>query len=622
MADSSLRDVIKSIKVEGAERANADERTHELLLAIDKRFADYFEELRRGKLDALEDRLEKKKNKAKAGTSKPGKGPEADLGFLSGLGLGALGTALSSLAGIAGTFAGLTGGFVAATEGLGVYKADLEKFKTAMKAFMKPLNALTRLVDNTAASLLRGLGLLDDADAGDPRKGASKTLADKARARWEKFKSRLLLTLGIGEDGEVIQRKQKAYPNLAGKKSKLGEIVKKVLDQLDDVFGKIKDTAKGITGYFEKGQPGAKILETLKNFKPLVIAEKILRPLAAIFAIFDGFRVAEEEMGKETLDGYFEKYVGAGLGGFVAGFVKSFFGEFFDLIKAIPLFIIKKVVPDDWLEKTEDGSVKFNPDENILTSILAGFDEFSFATLLKDVVLKPFMLIGAGLDYISDLLGFNGDDRKEKVRSEFANWWQTTSWGQKGLDIASAIINIVFSPITSIISEIEASFMGKDRDDVYGESFVDKITKFVTWFSEWLDNLIPDKEDLLRGIANKLPENVARALDLGEYLQSNSERIQSKEEELAKLYDTYKFNMEKGGYGLDIAKTIISPIMDAQKELNELRKQEGMNPIQIFNTDNSQTNNGGGTAVVVEGTFSSADIANQLRATGILGANP
>jgi hypothetical protein len=70
-------------------------------------------------------------------------------------------------------------------------------------------------------------------------------------------------------------------------------------------------------------------------------------------------------------------------------------------------------------------------------------------------------------------------------------------------------------------------------------------------------------------------------------------------------------------YTSEAASAIAARLMDSQRELNELRATQGMNP--IFNTDNSQTNNGGGTAVVVEGVFSSNDIANQLRANGILG---
>lgn len=620
MADSSLRDVIKSIKVEGAERANADERTHDLLLAIDKRFADYFEELRRGKLDDLEDNLEKKKAKAKAGTAKPGK-DSMDLGFLGGLGLGALGAALSSLAGIAGTFTGLTAGFVGATEGLGVYKTDLVKFRTAMKGFMKPLNGLTKLMDDTTSKLLRGLGLMDDAPKGADPRGVRDTLADKARARWNRFKLGLLNSLGIGPDGKAIQLRN--AQGGFGPKSEFGQKLEKALNKFSDIFAKLKEFGKGIAGYFSSGGPqgqgqgaGSKLLQSVANFKPLIIVARILRPLAILFSVFDGMRNANEEMADK--EGYINKYLGGGVGGFISGAIGSFFGEFFNLIKAIPMFIIKKVVPANWID-SETG--EFKKAEGILPFLLGGVDDIDFNRVLTDIVQRPFDIIGSSLQYISDLLGFGGEDKQAEAKGIFDKWWNTTSWGQKGLDILGAIVNTVFSPITAIIAEIETAFLGTDSETAQNESFVDKVTKFVNWFTGWFDDLIPSKESIMKAVALEIgPGKVANFLGLDKYF--GAEQIEATENELARLFDKYGVLKNEGGYAAESAKYLIGPIMDAQRELNALREQQGMTPVQIFNTDNSQTSNGGGTAVVVEGNFNSADISNQLRATGILGVVP
>lgn len=618
MADSSLRDVIKSIKVEGAERANADERTHDLLLAIDKRFADYFEQMRRGKLDDLEDKLEKKKNKAKAGTRKPGK-KGSDLNFLSGLGLGALGRTLSGLAGIAGTFAGLTTGFIAATEGLGVYKADLEKFKTAMKGFMKPLNGLTKLMDDTTSKLLRGLGLMDDAPKGADPRGVRDTLADKARTRWNRFKLGLLNSLGIGPDGKAIQLRD--AKGGFGPKSEFGKKLEKALNKFSDIFAKLKEFGRGIASYFSSGGPqgqgqgaGSKLIQSIANFKPLIIVARILRPLALLFSVFDGMRNASAEM--EDREGYINKYLGGGAGGFISGFVGSFFGEFFNLIKAIPMFIIKKVVPDNWID-SETG--EFKKAEGILPFLLGGVDDIDFNRVLTDIVQRPFDIIASSLQYISDLMGFGGEDKQAEAKGIFDKWWNTTSWGQKGLDILGAIVNTVFSPITAIIAEIETAFLGTDSETAQSESFVDKVTKFVNWFTGWFDDLIPSKESIMKAVALEIgPGKVANFLGLSKYF--GSEQVEAAEVALADLFDRFTDIKSKGGPESMAAKFLIDPIMEAQRELNALREQQGMTPVQIFNTDNSQTSNGGGTAVVVEGNFNSADISNQLRAAGILGA--
>jgi hypothetical protein len=323
----------------------------------------------------------------------------------------------------------------------------------------------------------------------------------------------------------------------------------------------------------------------------------------------------------EDREGFIDKYLGGAAGGAVSGALGSFFGEFFNLIRDAAFWILKKLVPEDWLVTSEDGSVKFDASANILTKVLAGIEILDFNRLIKDLVQKPFDLLASSLQYLSDLMGFGGEDKKAEAGKLFDDWWNGTTWGQKGLDVVASILNIVFSPITSIISEIETAFMGKDADDVYSESFTDKITKFVKWFSGWFDNLIPSKDDIMKAVALEIgPGKIASFLGLDKYFTDES--IENQEKELAKLFDTYQLNMEKGGWGTEVAKTLINPIMNAQRELNELRQLQGMNPIQIFNTDNSQTNNGGGTAVVVEGTFSSADISNQLRANGILGANP
>jgi hypothetical protein len=623
MADSTLRDVIKSIKTEGGERASADDRTHELLLAIDKRFADYFKDLQRSKLDDLEDKLEKKKAKAKAGTSKPGKGG-FDLSFLGGLGIGALAGAVAKLAALTGTFAGLTAGFVGATEGLGVYKTDLVKFKTAMTGFMKPLNGLTKLMDDTTAKLLRGLGLMDAGD--DPRgpgqRGVRATLADKAKARWNRFTLGLLNSLGIGPDGKAIQLRD--AKGAFGPKSEFGKKLEKALNKFSDIFGKLKEFGKSIAAYFSSGGPqgqgqgaGSKILQSIANFKPLVIVARILRPLAILFAVFDGMRNASKEM--EDKEGYINKYLGGGVGGAISGAVGSFFGEFFNLIKAIPMFIIKKVVPANWIDK-ETG--EFKKAEGILPFLLGGVDDFDFARVIRDIIQRPFDLISSSLQYISDLVGFGGEDKQAEAKGIFDKWWNTTSWGEKGLDILGAIVNTVFSPITAVIAELETAFLGTDSETAQNESFVDKVTKFVNWFTGWIDKIIPSKESILKAVALEIgPGKIASFLGLNKYFGDAD--IEAKEIQLADQFDKYtgmRIQADAGvPYTSEAASAIAARLMDSQRELNELRATQGMNPINIFNTDNSQTNNGGGTAVVVEGVFSSNDIANQLRANGILG---
>jgi len=593
MADNFDK-VVKAL----AENNKAQDETTDAVNKLNQTMADHFTYLKRQEKDQEEDRREAGKARRQAQSA-----PKSDKGTNNAmklLGVAGMITALSGIAGTIGTISAFAVSFIAAGEGLGVYAKDLKAFNKGVKAFFTPLKKVTEAMGKLKSGLLKSLGIIDDAvsgPAGGPPGTKKATLAQLARQRWSRFTLTLLNSLGIGPDGKAIQLRQKDYPNLLGKKSPFGLRLEKALSKFDELFSKLRNFGNAIAGYFSSGgggpagqggaqSKGAALLEKLAKFKPLRIVTRLLRPIAILFSVFDGMRNAEKEMADK--EGFIEKYLGGAVGGFTAGFLGSFFGEFFNLLKDIPIFLIKQIVPKDWLIENEDGSIKFDTTKNIFTKILGGIETLDFNRLITDVVQKPFNLLAETLQFITDIFGLGGEDKQKAAQARWDEWWNKTTWGQKGLDILKVITNIAFSPITSIISEIETAFMGKDEDEVYGETFVDKLTKFTKWLGEWLDSLIPSKEEIMRSIATQIgPGRIATFLGLDKYFTDEEARAPL-EAELERLRKIYQVNLDMDTkYSKELNKDVIKEMQEVAEDLNELREKQGLPPINVFNIDNS-----------------------------------
>lgn len=593
MADNFDK-VVKAL----AENNKAQDETTDAVNKLNQTMADHFTYLKRQEKDQEEDRREAGKARRQAKSA-----PKSDKGTSDAmklLGVAGMITALSGIAGTIGTISAFAVSFIAAGEGLGVYAKDLKAFNKGVKAFFTPLKTVTEAMGKLKGGLLKSLGIIDDAvsGGGGPPGTKKATLAQLARQRWSRFTLTLLNSLGIGPDGKAIQiRMPKGQ---FGPKSPFGLRLENALSKFDELFSKLRNFGNSIASYFSSGgggpagqggaqSKGAALLEKLAKFKPLRIVARILRPLAILFSVFDGMRNAEKEMADK--EGFIEKYLGGAVGGFTAGFLGSFFGEFFNLLKDIPIFLIKKIVPEAWLIEDKDGNIKFDTTKNIFTKILGGIETLDFNRLITDIVQKPFDLLAESLQFITDIFGFGGEDKQKAAQARWDAWWNGTTWGQKGLDVLKVITNIIFSPITSIISEIETAFMGKDEDEVYGETFVDKLTKFTKWLGEWLDSLIPSKEEIMKSIATQIgPGRIATFLGLDKYFTDEEARAPL-EAELERLRQIYQFNLDKGNEASkNLNKEIIKEMQEVAEDLNELRETQGLPPINVFNIDSSTNN--------------------------------
>jgi hypothetical protein len=88
---------------------------------------------------------------------------------------------------------------------------------------------------------------------------------------------------------------------------------------------------------------------------------------------------------EDTLD----KLIGGGLGGFISGTLGSFFGEFANLLIDLPLWLIKQIVPAQWLN--EDGTFKRSSEGgNWFTSLLDAIDTVDFNTMIRELIQAPF----------------------------------------------------------------------------------------------------------------------------------------------------------------------------------------------------------------------------------------
>lgn len=240
----------------------------------------------------------------------------------------------------------------------------------------------------------------------------------------------------------------------------------------------------------------APIFEVIKNNRFLKAFFRVLRPLAVILSLWEGVENSAAEM--EDREGFFNKYLGGGLGGFVSGALGSFFGEFFNLIKWAIFWPIKQILPDGWVIENADGSLSINREVSWFTNVLGGVDEFDFNRLITDLVQRPFDTLGETFDYI---VGFFTEDGTSREQLE-AYWEEKGIFGAAG-DLAGWLLNITFFPINSLLREIETAFFDYDPEREK-QTFTQRISGYATQLYEWFQSLIPSIDDVKRWVATNL----------------------------------------------------------------------------------------------------------------------
>jgi hypothetical protein len=477
MADATLNDVIARLRSDNEKQLREQGDTTkaiENLSGTIRGLLDYLElqGLRQKEADAeARRRATAEADRAGLATSRT-EGMDLGFGGLNVMFGGIIGTITSFITGI-GAFAA---GLVLATEGLG---PSLSNFRFFVNNIAKTFTMPARFLDDLRVKAFGGLTFSQyiSKQFNSIGKLFQRFEFDPRSNRW-----RNITTGRFGTPGYIQQ--------LVDRFAKFGERVKPFLNFLGD--------NRIVQGVF-----------------------KFLRPVAVIFSMFDGLRNASKEM--EDREGTFDRLIGGGIGGFISGTLGSFFGEFANILKDLPLWIIKQFVPAEYLN--EDGTFKRGSQGgNWFTSLLAGIETVDFNTLIKEIIQAPFDAIGGSLDFVRNLFGATGttEEGQAQAQSAWNTWW--SNWTSvRGIasnvgGVFKVLSNIVFSPVNAIMNQIERAFTG-DITAGQNENFVNKITRYTTQLGEWILSLIPSIDDIKASIARSLgPGRIADFLGLNRYL--------------------------------------------------------------------------------------------------------
>jgi hypothetical protein len=493
MAEVTLKDVAKQLKTGTTATLDTLDDQTVVLKSINDRFNVFFDILEKERKERLEDKREDQQDRQKAereDRSSGGMGEQIDsiLNWLRGSLLGAALVQLATtIAAVAAAFSSL----LLAANGLGPTFKDLDKF---IKTITRPQRAVT-------------------AWAGRVTRGPRATLAGEIMERYNKFRTEILRRIGIGVDGKPVVGRG------AGGRYEAKPIGKALIN-LNTNFNKfMKFIQPALKPFQEIGRylsgSGSRVFTFLGDFaknKYVTGFFRFLRPLAAILSIFDGFSNAAEEM--EDREGFFNKYLGGGLGGFVSGSLGSFFGEFFNLIKDLPLFAIKYFFPD---MVDEEGNFKR---DTFVGNILANIQKMDFNKLITDLIQAPFDALGRFVDHT---VGFFSGDAEDKAK---ARKYFDELFSLRGL---TGLFDLVFSPINAIIGLVMDLFKKEGDKSNTETTLSEKISQLFSYLTE----LIPSGEDIQRMIRS-LPGGAA-LLDMLGFTESQADAVNRTEEQVAKL---------------------------------------------------------------------------------------
>lgn len=476
MAEATLNDVIARLRADNEKQLREQGDTTKAIEGLSgtiRGLLDYLELQGLRQKEAEAEARRRAATEADRARASATRAEGMDLGFsgIGGMFGGIIGTITSFVAGIGAFSVALVG----AIEGLGPSFSNFRFFVSNIaKVFTFPI----RLLDNLVVRTFGGMTFAEYITKQFNRIGGlfKRFEFDPNSNRW-----RNITTGQFGTPGYIQQ--------IVDRFTKFGERVKPFFNVIGD--------NKIVQGVF-----------------------KFLRPIAAIFSMFDGLRNASAEM--EDREGFFSTYLAGAGGGFIAGTLGSFFGEFANLLRDLPLWVIKQFVPAEWLN--DDGTFKRSGEGgNWFTSLLAAVQTIDFNTLIREVIQAPFDAVGGALDFVRNLFGATGttEEGQAAAREAWNTWW--SNWKSiRGIasnvgGILRVLANIAFSPLNAILNQIERAFTGDVTAGV-DETFTQKITRYLTQLGEFLIGLIPSIDDLKARIASAVAPNIARALGLGEYL--------------------------------------------------------------------------------------------------------
>ena len=458
MAEATLNDVIARLRLDNEKQLREQSATTDAISSLSGRLTALlvFLELQDLKNKELLSELQRDRTSTSASaTATAPAGPSFELpGPLLFLG--------RTLGSIAAFAAGLT----LATEGLGPAGRDLSRFFRAIRnVFTLP----ARLLDDLRVRAFGG-----------------QTFGAYISTQFRNVAS---LFRGFEFDPSSGR-----YRNLTTGRFTRPNALQRTLDSFNRFAGRIKP-----------------FLDLLTNNAIVRGVFRFLRPIAAIFSVFDGFENAAEEM--EDREGFFNRYLGGGLGGFVSGFFGSFFGEFFNFIKWALMWPIKKLLPEEWLIENPDGSMSINRDANLFTNILGGFEDFDFNRLITNLVQIPFDALGNAFDFITGFFTEDGTSQEQ-----LNAYWEERGLFGAATDVIGWVTNLVFAPINAVLREIETAFFGADPNREQ-ETFTQRIARYTEQLYEWFASIIPSMDEIKTKLAQTLgPGRITDFLGLADYL--------------------------------------------------------------------------------------------------------
>ena len=516
MADATLNDVIARLRSDNERQLREQGDTTKAVENLSGTLRGFLEYLELQALRQKEADSEKERRKS----ASIARSEERDLGFGSGM----FGDAISYVIRFVGGVASFATGLVLATEGLGPSLANFRFFvRSIANTFFMPLRILASNL-NKEFRIGRGIGNI------------GTYLSNQIKAIDNFFARRYSFNAAAGQFQRLAR-----FGNTRFVSARDVSFYQKTLISLNNLFGRIGNffkalrvppailntftgVTKTISNALGGGARGA--VSGFANSRLVRGIFRFLQPIAFIFSLFDGVENAAAEM--EDREGTFDRLIGGGIGGFVSGTLGSFFGEFANLIKDMPLWLIKQIVPADWLN--EDGTFKRGEEGgNWFTSLLATVEDVDFARMIRELIQAPFDAVGRAIDHVRNLTGAKDttEEGQAKAREAWNTWWG--NWTSvRGIasnvgGIFRVLANIVFHPINAILSEIERAFTGDENIVPEGETFTQKITRYVTQLGEFLIGLIPSMDEIKASIARALgPGRIVDFLGLSGYLPFSS----------------------------------------------------------------------------------------------------
>jgi len=373
---ATLEKVTAELRENNAQSQQRDQEQLGQLVTLNKQFEKYFKSMSAQAGDDLEEKREKKKEKAASGRGDLVAGADA----VKGSSLGVIAASLVAAgAAVVGTVAGIFRGFV---DSLDIFTKGF--FSKKIKSITE---GITNFFKRFSGGIKTELSFLDKAL--EPFKRGIFNFTNA-------FKNIGTTVKTVAGDAEIVFKDFKSFPAKLGAafgvfRPAFDNFVL-LIDDIKGVFSKagtVADGAKSALGFLDTLQPIIKPFFTVFQRLGRFLGGPIT---AFIFGVIDAFSGAVT--GFEETEGSLASKIFGGIMGAIGGFVSGFIGGIGDL----GLMLVKFVADLFGLEGVTDFLGDFSLSDWM-------FEKFM---QLKDILLDPF-----NISNIKNFFGFGGDDEEE-----------------------------------------------------------------------------------------------------------------------------------------------------------------------------------------------------------------